>query len=494
MENLSTGRGISRIDTDITHTDEITREFSLPDYIPEIRKLLGCKVGVLPENRYSSKDNLEINGAITYLVIYSDDEGKLCAVPLSSDFEIQIPLSEAEGTLFSDLALDSVTPKVIAPRKISIKTRLKARLLRSFTSALPESIVGNSSAEEMYIQRKLVKIPTYSLYPGKCEGLKISDKFDTGSLSSYKPLWCDAYICIKECKGEKGSISVLADAHIECVLEVENEIQRVKKIVPITEEIDVDFDDTVDMARASAKCQSLSVSGEGSDLYFDLAFEIEGCGVKRQEYQATSDCYSTHLESDCLYKDVNAYEAVRIGTYTFTMQEDTKKKAGDSGEIIEKIAYPVCEKVDFKDSKLFILGKLVTTLISKINEQEYSTEGYELPFKYELDVKAPLQNPVASVSLSLGKINARYNEDRVQISADIYPSISLFDKREVSVLDKATLLGDRVVKRDNGQVKVYFPKDSDTLWEVAKMYRITEADLKKNNQIENDTLKDAIII
>lgn len=62
---------------DRTTTAEVASDFSLPDYLPEIKRLLRVTATVLPESRYLGASSGEFSGAVEYLVCYSGGDGGL---------------------------------------------------------------------------------------------------------------------------------------------------------------------------------------------------------------------------------------------------------------------------------------------------------------------------------------------------------------------------------------------------------------------------------
>ena len=111
---------------DTVSSCEVSEEFTLPDYVPEIRKMLTVKSSALPESKYLSDKNgasvLDYSGTVTYLIIYADDEGNLCSTPLSSQYESSALLNGHPDIVFIDTTVDNTSLRVNAPRKLTIKT------------------------------------------------------------------------------------------------------------------------------------------------------------------------------------------------------------------------------------------------------------------------------------------------------------------------------------------------------------------------------------
>ena len=66
----------------------------------------------------------------------------------------------------------------------------------------------------------------------------------------------------------------------------------------------------------------------------------------------------------------------------------------------------------------------------------------------------------------------------------ILQSYTIIEKKKLQILDSCVLKKDKEVKNDASCVRVYFPKDSDTLWEVAKKYHTTVKAIAEQNDLD----------
>ena len=71
---------------DLTSVSDVTEDFILPDYVPEIRRVVGVRGVAAVDGKYLSGDELECDGGITYTVLYTDNDGKLCQTSQTSSF------------------------------------------------------------------------------------------------------------------------------------------------------------------------------------------------------------------------------------------------------------------------------------------------------------------------------------------------------------------------------------------------------------------------
>jgi LysM repeat protein len=236
-------------------------------------------------------------------------------------------------------------------------------------------------------------------------------------------------------------------------------------------------------------------NGDENQLFFDVNCEIECEVMKNTENVLTKDCYSTKYETEPTYKYADLYSVLKNANGSFTLSENVKRKSKDINETIDILATPVYEKTEIKGQKAFLIGKTALTVIGKSaadenGDSEYLSEEYEIPFKYECDVTKISTETLTRADFAVGNINARYDSDKFYFTAEMFPSVSILGKESVKILDTAILKKDKEYKNNASCVRVYFPKENDTVWEVAKKYHTTSKKIAEENSVSSQSLKD----
>ena len=323
----------------------------------------------------------------------------------------------------------------------------------------------------------------------------MSDKFDTSDYVKPRPIWCDATIGITDARAQNNTVSVRGEVVVRCICESEGKMVTLKKSMPLAEEIDARGATLGDMARVNGRCVSLSVSNEqreqAEELFFDFVCELEGELIRNTEAEITSDCYSTKYEMEQSYKTAEVYSIQKAQSTSFAINESAKRKNREIDEIIDVISDPVYEKADFKGGKCIISGTVNLLVIggsqpNESGEREYLSESYEIPFKFATDVGKTNGSLSCRCNISVSNASARYDSDKILYSAELYPAYEIIEKSQREILSCASLKKDKEIKKDAACVRVYFPKEGDTLWEIAKKYHTTISSLKENNDLSGD--------
>ncbi|MBQ7907254.1 MAG: DUF3794 domain-containing protein [Clostridia bacterium] len=503
---MAENTGLLSIGTDTSHTSEVSEEFSLPDYVAEIRRVLSVVAEALPEGRYiedkGDNSSLELNGSVTYSVIYLDDEGKLFAIPLNSSYQTRLPISLGTKSLSYNTTVESVSCRVMAKRKLSLKSRLKTRVLSFVDARLPEN-VGGSSADQLFIERDNITAKAMSIIPCTLDGIRISDRLETPQGKEITPLWCDAKAMVYEARAQAGTVSVRAEALVKCLVSSEGELSVIEKRLPLNEIIEAEGAESDDMVRVEARCVSLSISNEESDksnqLFFDLTCELFGEVIKSLHTTLTKDAYSTKNEMELSYKDIPIYRGVKATNASITLSQAIKKENEQAERVIEIFANPVYEKTEIKGTKAYVCGRvnvsvLLECALNEAGEREYTAQAYEIPFRQEIEVGRASGEAVPFVSLIVSNQNGKAEGDSIYTSMELYTSLALYDKSTERALERCQVRHDKEIVRDNSQIRVYFPKDGDTLWEIAKAYHTTKGKIMAENGLSGEEIPSGGII
>ena len=488
------------IDTTSEVSKEISEEFSLPDYVPEVRRVLCVRAQPLPEGKFvnsaQGRAELETNGTVTYSLIYQNDSGNLCALPLSSTYETVIPLNDTPYLTRNNVYAENVNVRVSAPRKINIRSTIKNRVLAFKKSECNAQIMPNSSAEQIYLQKREKNISTLSLVEIAKENIKISERLDNLS-DGEKPIWCDASVLLNEVKCQKDMVLARGEVSIKCLLVSDGKENVIERTFPVSEEIKVDGIENGNMARLYGRCVSLSISNEQSEknneLFFDLTYELHGEVVKNKETAVEIDAYSLNHESESSYKELEYQSSISSGVTSFTVNETIKRKNKDINEIIATLIDPVYEKCEIKGNKVNLLGTMYITVIGKSMDEdgttlEYLSEEYKLPIKLEVEGAKDTNKITSLCNLALGNSSVRYDEESLRITAEVFASYSLYGTYSERVLDTLNIKTDKEIKRNNSEVRVCFVKKGEELWDIAKRYHTTTTKLKEQNDLIDDEL------
>ena len=123
-----------RFDTGVL--TEAAEDFTLPDYQPEVRRVLGVRAEPVIDGKYLSGDEVEVDGSVIYTVCYADADGQIAEASETSAFTARVPLKSGDGDdrySPADLALTAQTDgalcRLTGPRRLSLSSRVRVSVL-----------------------------------------------------------------------------------------------------------------------------------------------------------------------------------------------------------------------------------------------------------------------------------------------------------------------------------------------------------------------------
>lgn len=476
---------------------EVSEEFSLPDYQAEVSRIVCVRPQFLLENKFirdtGSGVFLEWGGTVTYSVIYVSSDGELSCVALSSAYEGKIPFSEMPELCKLLVRCDSTSCRVSAPRRLTVKTKLRNRVSAFKELKIESKITPISTANEIFLERNEKTIEAAEMKEISLKDVKMSETLNTVE-GTVKPLWCDASISLSDVKVESGYVKAIGEATVKCLVLSETGEDVFEKRMKLSEEIEASGAENGDFASVTPVCCALSLSSEEKDgetrLYFDLTCELNGEVIRNGEKTVLIDAYSTRNVSNATYKEVEYYRAVKAGNVSFTVCEEKKRSGRENERTVCVISDTVWEKTEVKGTKAYHLGKLNVNVIMKnedaIENEKYSLEAYELPIKYEEELGRSIKNPLSICEFSVGGITVKQENERTLITAEVYASCEIFEKNTQDVLSELNVKTDEEIKKERASVRVCFPHEGETLWNVAKRYNAPLSKLAEQNELDKN--------
>ena len=129
--------------TERTVSFEGTTEFSLPEYLGEVGKLLWVRPTVQLPSGFLSAGTAEYAGRITYRVLFVGTDGKLYGAEQEESYSFSLPCEAAGLDRVSVLPeVDTVIARVLGPRKLSVRCRMRAEIVGYAEKSLAPDMQG----------------------------------------------------------------------------------------------------------------------------------------------------------------------------------------------------------------------------------------------------------------------------------------------------------------------------------------------------------------
>ena len=133
-----------------TALDEISAEYNLPDYLPDINRLLKVSAKISESSHYLSGDAVEYDGKLKCAILYATGDGSLKSAEFERDFSGTTAVSGTSGDcdIRFEPQIASVSCRLQNPRKLTAKMKLSLATSVLCANEVSPIITGKISADD----------------------------------------------------------------------------------------------------------------------------------------------------------------------------------------------------------------------------------------------------------------------------------------------------------------------------------------------------------
>ena len=478
----------------------IDTEYNLPDYCPDIQKVLKCRA--VPEiSSYGiSEDTLRCEGVCDIRVLYLDPRGeglKCCDFTKEFSATIKVKSAQEKAVAWVRAAVEHVNCRAVNARRIDLHlaVSLKALAVVQRQEQIPCSL------EDRGLEKRMESRQASQAVNAVSHQFTVEDRIP---LKNGKPpieeiLRKDITCRVTECKLAQGQISFSGRADVAFLYRssVDGALEKMSSSLEFNQVLECEG------VTEDCLCDLRVVSGESnlqtreddvgeytsvdvSAKVFVTAFLYQSCQV---EY--ISDAYSIRGPLELRFAQSSLLDAREVYT------EVLKKKCSltVTGEEIQKILDLWCEQESVQSS--CVEGKLtyrVRYTICMLYRGEsgrvaYMEKNFEHSFSTELSVSAAQRGDTVSLT-DLWEYRIA-DKNTVEASVETWVSSLLYSREPVKYLASAAMEEGAQPYPHRPRLTVYYGSSGERLWDIAKSHRALLSDLREQNDLYDEALPDA---
>ena len=473
--------------TDAVFT-EANEEFVLPDYMPEIGRVLRLSACLLPDEPFLGTEGAEFSGRLEYRLLYSDGEGALTEAPLEGHYRYRVPYKDTHVSVaYTEELLESAAARPTAPRKLTVRARVTARphLLTEATVGVPLStLVGNAPAETKEGRVAVTDRFAVSFGTRRVEGrFAVTDALPEAlTLISVRtdPL-------IESAEARDGYVSVRGKL-IACLLLARDGGTPFLQSFSLPFEEELPFEASAEgdavTLQAFAAAPAVSFEEEGADtaVLLDCEYSLSGVLYRARTLPVIKDLY-VHGATHVIERQTFAGEAflgAAMGNVTVSAEVPLPADQKTEGGCL----YPLFRVKEMSErwqgDRAVTEGTLAVSLIA-FGEKGNDVTELTFPFRAEISLgTACREGDALRVTVTPVGGTAHAAKDSVRLTTELALCAAAFRPDTVELPVSAIKTQD-APPLDARDITVYYPTDGDTLWTVGKKYALPLSHIKKKN-------------
>lgn len=492
---------------DRTETCDLSDDYTLPDYMPAVGRVLSCTAVASQPTLYIAASGVECTGGVRYSLLYeSAEDSELFCAELPGEYDVILTPERDQKTADSaadvsgicDATLENVTARVTAPRRLTVKSKLRLRpALRTdttFETLLHGADYSSETLRKLEGKASCTSCACATAIPVICRD-KIS-KAEAGMTPGDEVRVISAHgdVMITNIQSTETAAECRGDVNVSLLVTRTTEGERPKRIIrkiPFSTTLPFDAPLPPNARQIGIRCYGVcpSVTHTVEDDTFSLEASIllstEIVGNAPITY--LKDSYSKDAECETAYTEITLHSPVSAfnGHATLSAAQDLASLGLDSGmklcDVTAKL-HPEFEKELDSNGKLTLTGKIIVTAVAD-NGAELIPATFDSNFRYTADLSeaVAIDQPIISAVLTLADLKGRIDADNISCDYELCAAVTIEQKQKITVLAEANLTPASGNENEAATILICYPERGQTLWDIAKKYRTdVSAIIEKN--------------
>lgn len=478
-----------------TSEQSVDGDITLPDYCPDIKRILKCMVTPCLTSAQCVGDRVTIDANAFVQVIYVDDNNNIFCYdktfPLSKAIElgkqidnpvcdVKLRTAYANTRAVSQRRIDvhasvGISVRITAKRDVELVSDAEncgIQLLKNFDSAsdfIGQTIKDFTLNEVMEIGKS--KAPVRQIIRQKA----------TPAVSEIKVIANKLLI-----KGEL-SVSVLY-----CKDNTEGGYETYENSMPISQIIELDgIEETSDYS-AKMSVSSLNVipksDSSGEKRLFDVTAVV--CAVIKADKQVNAvfpcDCYSTLYNVKCDKKLVTFEKIIKNSDELIMVKKSEEFLNVSIKEIISVWCDDVVTTYTCTGDELKIIGSTMVSVLAVDTAGQPFYAERNISFEKVKNIEEGCKNLICSaeaVVSATGFVLSDSNKIDLRVEIRLYTSLSR--KTTGEILTDIQCDTSVTKEKKYSVLTIYFPDNGELLWDIARKFGTTVEAIKSENEIDN---------
>lgn len=475
-------------------------DFSLPDYCPDIQRILKCQVCPKVNTRNISGDRLDVEGIASIKLMYIDaikKQIRCCenTMPFSCSFSMKS--SPLNALINIKTKVEYVNCRALSPRRLDIHGAFS--VCAKVSSKENNEIVCGINANDIE-QKKVHTMSSNVIGMGQQQfTLEEVIELNSGKPSIESIIRTDASVSLTDYKAITNKLIVKGESTLRMlyISDIDSgELETMEYSIPISQIVDVDGVDEDSSCDVQLELLNYDVqirtdgSGENNMVALDMKIVATAIAYTEQPIEILTDAYSKNYEIDKNYSNTSIPRLVErihensISKNTIELGEMSISRVIDLWSDVSSV------NTTHENENIIFSGKVNICILAMDNENSPFYIERIVDFTHEhksaeigKDLSTHSEVDVTSISYRLT------GSDSLELRLELYIEASIYEVTLYKFISDISINEDKPKKHDqSAALTIYYADEGEDLWDIARKYNTSLEAVKVQNDIDNDIL------
>ncbi len=478
----------------------VERDFVLPDYYPDIFRVLKCCVYPRVVSSSINGDKLSFELSVVVRVLYqTEGSGKINCIEQKMSYSKSVDMSGSCQNILVKIVprTDYVNCRVVNQRRLDVRGAVTCAV--KVTGEKKQAVVVDAFGGNIQLKKSVVTYPSKRLTASKritiIEELEIAQskpKIDTVLKSS-----CIAFP--QEQKIIAGKLVTKGELEISVLYTSASEdnsdtAEVMKYTLPYSQIIDVEGIDEGYEANAdivTVDCEAMP-KGDNDTLECEIMMQINCTAVKYETCEIVTDaysiCYECEIEkSSCRLEGMpSSINESHTSEAKLVYNDENIHCVYDVQASVDNVS----SRYDSEGKKFVISGNVCFSLLGKNDSNCPIYIETDTPFEHDIPISENCVGENSTVDPKVCVKTCSYHlsdSNTADVTAELQIGGYLYESCAKTIISDLKVLMDKPKsKEQNYALKLCYCEDNEDIWEIAKKYSTSVIAIMEENNLESD--------
>ncbi|HHU62786.1 MAG TPA: DUF3794 domain-containing protein [Clostridiales bacterium] len=477
-------------------------DFVVSDEKPDLNRILAVDGRVTISGKEALQDRVVVEGSIKFTLLYISDEKEspLCSIEVDQSFtqNVELPGVKPKMNVRIKGTVEHIDYGIINSRKFKANAVLNLDV--KVTNVIQLEVVKKiEGVEDIQVLSDNIKV-TDVIGEGTSQTMVKEDI----ELPDDKPLidnilYSQAQAVVRDKRTMENRVVVEGEVNLKTLYVADDDdksINYVQHSIPFSqfvqvdgalENMDCEVEASVDEVYSSVRENAM---GEATIL---AAEAVVGLWVRvcfTEDIQAVMDAYSPTRNLEIGTKDLKIVQMVGQGDADVVIKEsiDIPSEVPEVSKVYSIDARPMITDHKIGDDRVIVEGILGINMLYMAANSEQLVHNYawEVPFRHFIPFDGIAQDMEADLTIDTTALE--YNviaPDEVEVKTTLRASAVVTRQVEKKVILTVKEAEGEQQPQELSSITIYYVKEGDILWDIAKRFNTTVEDILKTNEIED---------
>lgn len=454
-------------------------DLTLPDYCPDIEKILKCTLIPKIQTRTLSGGQLQIDGNCVVNVLYVDSiKRSIRCCEQSVNFSQSFSVKEAPDNpvILTGTKPEYINCRALSPRRLVMHGAfsLYAKVLSSAKTSI------YSPPDDNCLETQIMNIKCASLTSLCQEQFSVVEEISVGDKPVIEAMLAsDVSVNITDTKAVTGKLMVNGEINLKLLYltDVESgETGKLDYLLPFNQIIDCEGIDENTVNCVSCDLMSYDIRLKNdvmSDkplLLLDLKLCLTEEGYVIDDENVVTDAYSVRFAAQPEFTNLNVVGDIASLSDSHIEKSSVAVDNGKISKVINITSNQITADYSCDEKGITVSGKVNICILAESEDKMPAFIERSIDYTH-LMTSSSEYNGVLSVKPRVASISYRLADDStVEIRCEIRLAAAAISGENIRAVSDVRIFEDKPVKPEECALTLYFAQAGESLWEIAKSH------------------------